>query len=242
MKALVTIVATAILAGAAYVFLMDRGGAPVETASQPESYVYQCATFNFSLIIPEGAGSVTVVPAQGAPFFRTVLVASRGVHARYEGGGMVLTGAGEEVTIQTESDTYICYPLPSATKAPWNWGDAGEGAATRPDLGRIIGESIVGLWKSTGDTSFERTFVVSGVLVDRFADGSIAEGTWDVLTDQSIGAPFPMDANTAYLRIAMHDAPEEALIYRVNALTPESLELVFLDGSGTVRFERVPEL
>ncbi len=241
MKAVITIVAIALLAGAAYVFFWDKPE-PVVGPPPPTSYAYQCDTFNFSLLIPDDLSSVTLVPAQGAPFFRTVLNASAGAHARFEGGGVTLTGAGEEVTIQSDAGTYVCYPLPSSDKAPWNWGDPGEGGGTRPDLALIVSESILGVWRSREDPEFERVFVSGGVVIDSHGETQ-TRGQWEVFTDTSlISVPFPLAPNTAYIRMTLEDLPEEILHFSVSALTPESLELMYLDRGGALQFERVPEM
>ena len=237
MKAIIATAAILILLVASYWFFSGNRAAP-EGAAAPDlgTYHYECDGFTFAMIPGSDVQSITVVPAPGAPFFRTVLARSGESSRRFEGGGMALVGAGEAVTVTNEQGTYACRPLPSSEYAPWNWGDDGENG-TRSDLARIVSESVVGKWRSIDDATFEREFAGDGAFVDSRGD-TVTRGSWRAFSSATpLSVAFPLDENTAYLRLE-NGSSAEAMHFRLVSLTPESLELVSMEDGSALRFSR----
>ncbi|KKW46653.1 hypothetical protein A3C21_01570 [Candidatus Kaiserbacteria bacterium RIFCSPHIGHO2_02_FULL_59_21] len=213
-----------------------------DAAGDLGSYVYRCeGGAEFTMTPASDASSIRLSPGAGASFAETTLVKTESTAgARYEGGGVVFIGAGEGVTLTTDGTTLVCEPAPSADVAPWNWGDAGEGGGEKQDVGLIVSESIVGKWQSVDDEKFTREFKADGTAVDRYDNESASSGTWKVFTKEDPAEVlFPIADDAVYIQMTMQGTQADKLNFKLAKLTPEELELVYMDRGGVLRFRRV---
>lgn len=101
-----------------------------------------------------------------------------------------------------------------------------------------ITANIIGMWKSSDDTKFTRSFSVDASVVDAYEgnDSATVEGRWAVFTaPEGEPPPFQIPAGTIYLKIS---SVEEVLYFKVLKLDAETLELAYLDGNGVQKFLR----
>jgi hypothetical protein len=99
----------------------------------------------------------------------------------------------------------------------------------------------VGKWQSIDDPRFARLFEADGSATDLYDEEASARGRWSVFTDSSgLSVPFPIETNAAYVRLVMSDSGEPQH-FRVITLAPETLELVFMERGGVLRFTRIAE-
>lgn len=113
----------------------------------------------------------------------------------------------------------------------WGTGDYRISAATA---------ALAGTWKSKDDTRFTRQFSADGSVADKYAGDASATmtGTWKVLTEKEpeAGFPGPMKEGATYLKIAMG---ENNMHFELIKVTPEELELIYLDRGGALAFTKV---
>lgn len=157
---------------------------------------------------------------------------------RFEDAQYVYVFAGEEVTVTNKTNGFqtVCDQPFDPNNAPYNFGDAAEGAGERQDAIDATRTNIVGMWRSVDDASFTRTFSANGTVVDEYDDSVTSTGSWEMFIDSNApDVAFTLERDTVYLRI-MDDT--EAFHYTVSRLTPEELELIYMEGGGALRFTR----
>lgn len=154
------------------------------------------------------------------------------------------TFAGEEVTvtdINSGTDTVCTQPL-DANNAPYNFGDKGEGDGSQQDLSTTVGEKILGVWKSADDEKFTRTFQSDGTFIDSYVGSADTKGDWVVFTDNSgLTTEFTLEPDTVYLRLLEGSSTDMTLHFKVSKVTPEELELIYMERGGTLRFTAVKQ-
>ena len=207
------------------------------------SYAYQCDNGSqFSMMPSEDLATIKIAPDTGAMFTATTLSKVSGsAGARYEGGGIIFVGAGEEVHLTVGNTLLVCDPVPNAEMAPWNWGDAGEGGGIQPELSVIVSENMQGKWQSADDAKFVREFKSGGTVVDWYDGKTVSSGTYTVFAKSSplAGVTIPLEDNTAYLQLKMTGTQAETLNFKITEVTPEELEMTYLDRGGALRFTAV---
>jgi hypothetical protein len=122
---------------------------------------------------------------------------------------------------------------PSAQAAPRR-----EDVTVKPLTASEITAGIMGVWQSTDDATFTRTFSVDASVIDAYGgdEAATVEGRWAVLTaPQGEPPPFPIKPGTIYLRIS---SLEEVMYFKVVQVTESTMELLYLDGNGVQKFER----
>ncbi len=161
---------------------------------------------------------------------------------RFEDSDYLYVFAGEEAQVTTKATQAIttCTQPFDANNAPMNFGDAGEGGGVKPDVSMIVGESIIGKWVSVDDAKFTREFKVGNVVTDLYDGKDATDGTSLVFTKDTApnGLTVPLEENAAYMQLVMKGTPAETLNFKVGKLTPEELELVYLERGGVLRFTR----
>lgn len=163
---------------------------------------------------------------------------------RFGDESKVYTFVGEEAVVAdlVSGTSRVCQQPLDQNNAPYNFGDAGEGAGEDNDPAAAVEADIIGSWQSTDDDKFIREFKEWGVIVDRYEATESTEGTWSVFTSASgIETPFPQTDGAVYFKVVMDDFPEEILYFELAKLTPEELELFFLGRGGVLSFTRVGE-
>lgn len=106
------------------------------------------------------------------------------------------------------------------------------------DLAGIVSSQIVGGWQSREDAKFIRSIRSDGVVEDLYEGEEPILGTWTVFTEENApeGFAYPLEAQTVYLRIV--DDSDATFDFKIVTLTPETLELVYLDRGGVLTFTR----
>lgn len=233
-KTLIALVILIILAAGGLYFYQDS--APVAEAGE---YAYQCENGSqFSMTPSENMAEITLFAGSQGMFTGSITVHKMGDGNHYEAGNVVFSGAGEEVMLAVGSESSVCNPVLNSEMAPWNWGDADEGGGAQQDVSLIVSESIVGKWQSVTDP-FVREFKTGGIVTDTYDGGEMTQGTWTLFTkEKPLTVPFPLDANVVYIRLAMSGMTGD-LHFKINKVTPEELELTYMDRGGVLRFTAV---
>ena len=239
-------VALIILVGGALWYMNDNAA-----SSSLGTYAYQCENGSeFTMQPSSNMNTITLKAGSQGMFTGTAtLTKVAGEEGRYEGtasgNSIVFIGAGEEVQLMVSGErtnlATVCNPKPNAGMAPWNWGDAGEGGGTKPDVALVVTESIQGKWQSTDDAKFVREFRPDDTVKDYYDNEVVSEGLW-VAFEKGINAPevpFPLDDNAVYIQMTMTGTQADTLNFRVAKLTPEELQLVYLDRGGVLTFKAV---
>lgn len=218
--------------------------AMTQEGSDMGSYAYMCeGGVEFTMSPSSDVSTIKITPGANATFGEATLAATQSTAgARFEGGGIVFVGAGEEVQLTTDGRTMVCNPKPNPDMAPWNWGDAGEGGGSvKQDTSLIVSESIVGKWQSSEDTKFVREFKADGAVVDWYDGKTVSTGLWVAYTKAN--APkmvaFPIDVDAVYLQLTMKGTQADTLDFKITKLTPESLELIYMTRGGALTFKHI---
>lgn len=208
------------------------------------TYAYQCDNgAQFNLAISSDMRTVELTPGMNSTFGAKTLVQSTSSAQRYEAadGSMYFVGAGEEVTLVVGNTQMSCNPVPNTEEAPFNWGDPDEGGGVRQDTSVIVAESIQGKWQSTDDAKYVREFQDGGKVVDWYDGKQVSTGTYVVYTQERPigGITIPLQPNKVYVQLTMSGSQREVLNFTVAKLTPEELELVYMERGGVLRFSAV---
>lgn len=163
---------------------------------------------------------------------------------RFEGSGMVFVGAGESARLSANGKIYTCEPKTTAGITPYNFGDSAEGGGVKQDAVQIVSESIGGKWQSVDDSKFIREFTARGIVQDSYDGKVVSEGTWSAANaGQMFHAPPASPDDSIYLQLSMSksalDSRIDVLNFKLVKLTPEELELTYLDRGGTLRFKKI---
>jgi len=145
------------------------------------------------------------------------------------------SGEGAVVTnLDTGGGTVCSQPI-DPNNAPYNFGDSLDGE--QQEAISLVTDSMRGTWKSLDDEKFSRTFLADGTVTDRYEGGEETSGTWQVFTANSgIATPFTLEQDVMYLRLVMGD---ETLHFSLSKLTPEELELTYMERGNLLRFSAV---
>ena len=248
------IVGLIIVIGGGFWYVNSRAGSDSALKAEEStlgSYAYTCANGSqFTMVPSDDMSSVQVTAGSQGMFTGTVALAKVASTAgqRYEGGNIIFVGAGEEVQLTVGTESTICNPKFSPDSPPWNWGDAGEGGGSiQPDVRLVVGESIMGKWQSTSDAKFTREFKdfsetsLSGNVSDWYDNEVRSSGTYTVFTNEKpVTVSFPLLTNTTYIQLTMQGTQADTLNFKLTKLTPEELELIYMDRGGVLQFKRIP--
>ena len=245
MRNLVTVAILVLILIGGYWLMQGAGSTPA--AEDLGAYPYACENgAEFTMTPSSDMSSITLTAGSQGMFTGNVILnqATSTAGARYEGSTagntVVFIGAGEGVQLTVGSETTTCDPKPNPDSPPWNWGDAGEGGGVKQDVGLIVSESIVGKWQSIDDAKFAREFKSGGVAVDTYEGKDVTNGTWKVFTkDNPITVSFPLEASAVYIQMTLQGTQADALNFKLGKLTPEELELVYMDRGGVLKFKSV---
>jgi hypothetical protein len=100
-----------------------------------------------------------------------------------------------------------------------------------------VKRTITGVWKSTEDGKFTRTFTTDGKIMDFYEGDETAavQGIWsiaDKATKQFIGLPAESLAETTVIKVAFGE--DGVMYFGVDELTDTNLSLTNLSGRGNV--------
>lgn len=240
------IVLLVLLAGASFVIYsqnrserMNEAEAENGTGDEPAASVsFICADDSYFIAeFPAAFDEVSVV-VDGETVRTLPRVAGDG--QRFETDSHVYVFAGEEATVTTKGSgaATTCSQPFDPNNAPFNFGDAGEGGGERPDASLVVSESILGTWQSVDDEQFTREFRGDGTVIDRYDGAEVSTGTWIAFTaDAPLAVSFPLEPDTVYIRMAEEEGDEATTLhFKLTTLTPEELELVYMERGGALRF------
>lgn len=166
----------------------------------------------------------------------------------YENADYKYVFAGEEATVTTKASgaSTTCSQPQDPNNAPFNFGDAGEGGGammdggTKPDTVLVVSESIQGKWQSTDDSKFVREFKADGTVADSYSGKVDGTGTWKVFTkEKPLDVPFPIEAGASYVQLAMSGSGGYFLDFKITKLTPDTLQLIYLERGGVLNFKKI---
>lgn len=159
---------------------------------------------------------------------------------RFSNNDYDYTFAGEGIRIlnKTNGEETTCSQPFDPNNAPYNFGDLGEGAGVEQDMTIAVNENIVGTWISLDDNKFIREFRSDGTTVDIYEGEEVSKGKWLVFTHENgIATDFPQTKEDVYIKIEDID-PSGTLYFSLAKLTPEELELIYMDRGNVLRFSR----
>jgi hypothetical protein len=207
------------------------------------TYEYVCeGGMEFTMSPSADISAITLAPGANATFAATTLGKTGSeTGAVYEGSSMVFVGAGEDVSLSIGEQKYTCNPKPNTDMAPWNWGDSGEGGgSSQPDAALVVGESIVGKWQSTQDPKSVREFKEGDKVVEWYDNETVSQGLFVAFTKKNAPeVPYPLEDNAVYLQLTETGSQADTMYFKVVKLTPEELELVYMDRGGTLTYKLV---
>ncbi|MBI4068384.1 hypothetical protein HY413_03175 [Candidatus Kaiserbacteria bacterium] len=239
MKALMgAVILIVILIGGYYLL---QQGTPAEDLG---TYAYTCENGSQFTMSPAADMKSIKLSAGSQGMFTGDVTLSQVAGTRYEGNvsgsAVTFVGAGEEVQLTVGNESTVCNPVPSTESPPWNWGDPGEGGGVKQDVGLIVSESIVGRWRSVEDDKFTREFKGDGTAVDTYEGKDVTSGSWRVFTKENpLKVAFPLEENVVYVQMTMQGTQADNLNFKLTKLTPEELELIYMDGGGVLRFKAI---
>ncbi|HYE23441.1 MAG TPA: hypothetical protein VEA92_03290 [Candidatus Paceibacterota bacterium] len=158
---------------------------------------------------------------------------------RYEDGmyAYVFAGEGAAVTDNASGVMTTCEQPFDPNNAPVNFGDVAEGAGMQSDPSLAVRENIIGSWQSTEDPSFTRIFNTDGTIRDLYDGEPVSDGVWRSFTAETAGeVAFTPEAGQTY--VSFEEEGVEPLYFKVDALTPERLELTYMGRGGVLIFTR----
>jgi hypothetical protein len=238
-----------LIIGGGYWYMQNSADTPADSMAKTSTmgaYPYTCANGSqFTMTPSEDVSEVTLAAGSQGMFTGTIRLARMGDANHFEtteGQLVVFSGAGEEVQITVGSETTVCNPVPNPDSAPWNWGDAGEGAGSmQPDASLVVTESIQGLWQSTQDIKSAREFKEGGVINDLYEGKVVSTGLWVAFTKEN--APkmvsYTIEPDMVYIQITEKGTQADTLDFKLVKLTPDELELVYLTRGGALTYKRV---
>lgn len=217
----------------------DRDGAE-RIADDTGTYAYTCSR-GASLSMTPSADMRSIVLKPGAnAAFREATIVQKDANT-FGTGDVTLYGVGEHIRVYAEGTTYECDPVPSQTEAPFNWGDPAEGAGQGQDMSAAVISNIVGKWRSTEDPLFIREFFADGSVVDSYDDENPLRQSWRVFTKADtadLSVTFTPIEGTVYVAI-FEGNTELPLYFSVDKVTPETLEMTYMDRGNSLKFTRV---
>lgn len=165
-----------------------------------------------------------------------------GAGQRFEDANSAYVFAGEEVSVTTKATgtTTTCHQPVDPNNAPMNFGDRGEGAGVGQDAAVTVRGNIIGTWQSVDDAKFTRVFKIDGTVTDLYGGKMTSSDTFQVFTKAApLDVPFPLEDGAVYVQLAASANPADTLNFKVSKLTPEELELVYMDRGNVLRFTKV---
>lgn len=188
------------------------------------------------------------VVVDGQTLYTLPLVPGAGY--RYENASVAYVFAGEEANVinKTTGKSTACSQPFDPNNSPVNFGDAGEGGGTAQvdrDIPALVSQSIGGKWRSTTDAKFVREFRDGGAVIDYYNGKKVSEGKWVVFDSSNATSAkvskvsFPVEAGAVYVQMIVSASSADNLNFKITKLTPESLDLVYMDRGGNLSFTRI---
>lgn len=99
-------------------------------------------------------------------------------------------------------------------------------------------ELIIGTWTSVDDASYQMTFAPNGALTELYAAENIATGTYTFAPSPIGYVEEDFSATDEAANYLLEDIDGERYAYRIQVVSPERLELVYLERGNTLSFTR----
>ena len=129
----------------------------------------------------------------------------------------------------------------------WSTGEGNTGAGNAQQNEEAMQDaspapdSLIGVWRSTEDENFSRTFYENGGYLDAYAgEETSTNGPWVAFTAENpaLGFPYTLEPGVTYLELIDENGP---LYFSIAEVTEDKLVLIYLDRGGVLEFERVVE-
>lgn len=149
---------------------------------------------------------------------------------------ILVAGGGWYYYSQKSGDSMMSGDHMTTSGTSTTTGQAQESGATAQ------GQSMVGVWKSTEDAKFTRTFNADGTVTDAYAGNASATETASYTTiDPTTEANFPIPvASVAGMTVIRIDFSSGPMYFGILTLTDTNLEMSNLSGRGnTLSFTKV---
>ena len=120
-----------------------------------------------------------------------------------------------------------------------DFGDDGDEGGTQQDASLAVKANIIGKWQDTTDPKFTREFTRDKVVDISVGEKTLtAAGTWEVFTTEDPDKDFKgtLEKDAVYIKIRTSNTN---LYFKLAKLTPESLELIYLDRGNVLSFTKV---
>lgn len=116
-----------------------------------------------------------------------------------------------------------------------NHGDA---AVSDPNLIAATRAALIGTWESADDAKFTQSFSEDGTMKDWYDGELMGEGTWKLYaSSEAPPIDMPLTEGAVYLSITQPVGLESTtLIYRIDAATPERLDLTYTSRGNQLHF------
>ncbi len=97
---------------------------------------------------------------------------------------------------------------------------------------------LVGDWVSVDDKDFSRTFNNDYTFSDSYGDeGILSSGVWFIFDNNNSPENFPYTIDESKKYLVMNDSNKN-LSFIISSINDKSLELIYLEGSGVLKFEK----
>jgi hypothetical protein len=264
-KILIVVALIVIIAFGGYQYSRTKQVLVPDSVSSLGSYEYQCNDGATVSVVPsEDVSKLALTLHKENTSVNEVLVKVEGAATEFIGPTYRFLGAGETITLSTESVRIACSPVSSPETPPWNWGDptTPETSATSDEM--PVG-ALVGIFadEHCADSCGYWEFRENGTLVDRFVSyehegeraGTLHEktvqGTWAIVGHDALPTAPASSKEETYLRALLPvDAwandtagrdvwkEGEALYFKIVSLTEGGFEFLSVPGGHTWRFVR----
>lgn len=241
-RLLVGVAVVVLSAGAWAVYSGNQRDKDAESPAAFASVSFMCEQGqNFIAEFPESFDQVAII--ESGETVRTLMRAD-GAGARFVDDEYEYLFAGEEANVMRKTDGFAttCRQPFDANNAPFNFGDTGEGGGDeQPDPALVVTGSIQGMWQSVDDDAFTREFRSDGTMVDSYDGEVTSTATWHTFMNVApTEVAFPIEPDAVYLRVFEADGDEASTLhFKIVKLTPEELEMIYMEGGGTLRFTLV---
>lgn len=103
-----------------------------------------------------------------------------------------------------------------------------------------VEDGVIGKWQSIEDLKFVREFKQDGTVIDGYEGTVPSRGKWTVFNDKKpLDVAFPLEPNATYVQIVFDNNPAQTLNFKVVKLTPEEMDLIYMDRGGVLSFKRL---
>jgi len=107
----------------------------------------------------------------------------------------------------------------------------------------VVAKNLLGAWRSLEDEKFVRTFKDSNQFVDSYEGEALTQESYELFKkgDNAPETSIELEDDVLYLLSQTETEPTESMLFKIVTVTEERLEMIYLQGNGSLVFERVTE-